>query len=167
MCRQRHKTAYGRRQLQIGQQTVLYRYKMHESTEDPRSTPLTACLGFSFWTKQPRFLWRALEEHLRELRSDWSRSEWELEWGHEARVGQNRGCGFTSKSVCDADWSVPSCTEQTPAMTRWRRGDDLLKGSFSTSEIITSMWKQGWLQASHPGESSASGWFQKKVAQEK
>lgn len=122
MCKQRHKTAYGRQQLQIGQQTVLYRYKMHESTEDPRSTPLTACLGFSFWTKQPRFLWRALEEHLRELRSDWSRSEWELEWGHEARVGQNRECGFTSKGACNADWSVPSCTEQTLAMTRWRRG---------------------------------------------
>lgn len=52
MCRRRHKTAYGRRQLQIGQQTALYLYKMHESTEDPRSTPLTVCLGFSFWTKQ-------------------------------------------------------------------------------------------------------------------
>lgn len=55
MCWRRHKTAYGRRQLQIGQQTVLYLYKMHESTEDPGLTPLTACLGFSFWTKQPWF----------------------------------------------------------------------------------------------------------------
>lgn len=54
MCRRRHKTAYGRRQLQIGQQSLLYLYKMHESTEDLRSTPPphpSAYLGFSFWAK--------------------------------------------------------------------------------------------------------------------
>lgn len=51
MCRQRHKTAYGRRQLQIGLQTVLYRYKMHESTEDPRSTPPDCLSWFLFLDK--------------------------------------------------------------------------------------------------------------------
>lgn len=69
-------------------------------------------------------LWRSISgswgatDHV--LNESWS-------WGYEARVGQNRGCGFTSKGACDADWSVRSCTEQTLAMTRWRRGDDLLK----------------------------------------
>lgn len=96
MCRRRHKTAYGRRQLQIGQQSLLYLYKMHESTEDPRSTPPTphpsAYLGFSFWEKMlnssngsDEGLWRSISCSVRATDHE-DRQE-----GMRVEVGQNRG----------------------------------------------------------------------------
>lgn len=123
MCRRRHKTAYGRRQLQIGQQTALYLYKMHESTEDPRSTPWLPVLVSLFGQSS-----RGSDEGLRRSISGSNLITFWMWAGVRVWAGQNRGCLFTSKGTRDADWSVQSCTEQTLAMTGWRvGGDDLLK----------------------------------------